>query len=170
MRIFILLTGVMVMVAVADAATYEWTDSRGGVNFTDDSDKIPSKYRNKAREIKVTPAIDIPSQPQSQIVSPAARGNGSGYGGHDETWWRSSFKALRNEMKSIQGNLPGKREELTELKRQWTIYQKPSGRIAYFGKLREIEGDEARVTELQKQLADLDTKASRAAVPLEWRR
>jgi hypothetical protein len=170
MRIFILLTGVMFMVAAADAATYEWTDSRGGVNFTDDSDKIPSKYRNKAREIKVTPAIDIPSQPQSQIVSPAARENESGFGGHDEMWWRSSFKALRDEMKNIQENLPGKREQLTQLKRQRTIYQKPSGRIAYYDKIREIEGDEARVTELQKQLADLDTNASKAAVPLEWRR
>jgi chromosome segregation ATPase len=171
MRTFILLTGVMVMVAVAvaDAATYEWTDSRGGVHFTDDSDKIPAKYRNKAREVNVTPENVAPSQPQSRIVPPAARESESSYGGHNEMWWRSSFKTLRKEMKNIQENLPRKRDQLAKLRRQRTIYQKPSGRIAYYDMLREIERDEARVTELQKQLAELDTKANKAGVPLGWR-
>ncbi|MGD0844567.1 MAG: hypothetical protein ABSA06_09405 [Geobacteraceae bacterium] len=58
---------------------------------------------------------------------------------------------------------------MLELRRQRTVYQKPGERIAYYDKLREIERDEARVTELQKQLDDLDTKAAKAAVPLEWR-
>ncbi|HEX2768424.1 MAG TPA: DUF4124 domain-containing protein [Geobacteraceae bacterium] len=169
MRIFILLTGVMVMVAAADAATYEWTDSRGGVHFTDDRDKIPAKYREKARELNVTPEIVAPPQPQNKIVAPAAREKESSYGGHDEMWWRSSFKTLRNEMKIIQENLPGKRDQLAKLRRQRTIHQKPSGRIAYYDMLREIERDEARMTELQKQLADLDTKAAKAGIPLEWR-
>jgi hypothetical protein len=169
MRIFILLTGVMVMVAAADAATYEWTDSQGGAHFTDDADKIPAKYRNKARELVMTPAMVAPSQPQDQTVSPAARENESSYGGHDEMWWRSSFQSLRDELKTIQENLPGKRDQLLELRRQRTVYQKPGERIAYFNKIKEIERDEARVTELQKQLDDLDSKAAKAAVPLEWR-
>ena len=169
MRIFILLTVVMVMVAAADAATYEWTDSQEGSHFTDDADKIPAKYRNKARELVMTPAMAAPSQPQDQIVSPAVRENVSSHGGHDEMWWRSSFQLLRDEMKNIQENLPVKRDKLLELRRQRTVYQKPDERIAYYDKLREIERDEARVTELQKQLDDLDTKAAKAAVPLEWR-
>lgn len=170
MRIFILLTGVMVMVAAADAATYEWTDSQGGAHFTDDADNIPAKYRNKARELVVTPAMAAPSQPQQdQTVSPVVRENLSSHGGHDEMWWRSSFRSLRDEMKNIQENLPVKRDQLLELRRQRTVYQKPGERIAYFNKLREIERDEARVTELQKQLDDLDTNAAKAAVPLEWR-
>ena len=169
MRIFFLLTGVLFMVAAADAATYQWTDSLGGVHFTDNADNIPAKYRNKAREVAVTPEYEAPAQPQKQIDSPAAREKQSSHDGKDEKWWRSSFQALRNEMKIIQDNLPEKKAQLEELRRLRTIYQKPSGRIAYYDKLNEIEQDEARVAELQKQLADLDTKASRAAVPMEWR-
>jgi hypothetical protein len=169
MRIFILLTVVMVMVAAADAATYEWTDSQGGAHFTDDADKIPAKYRNKARELVMTPAMVAPSQPQDQTVSPAVRENVSNHGGHDEIWWRSIFQSLRDEMKNIQENLPVKRDQLLKLKRLRAVYQQPGERIAYYDKLKEIERDEARVTELQNQLADLDTKAAKAAVPLEWR-
>jgi hypothetical protein len=117
----------------------------------------------------MTPAFVAPSQPQDQNVSPAARENGSSHGGHDEIWWRSSFQSLRNELKTIQENLPGKRDQLPGLLYQRKIYLKRGERIAHYDKLREIERDEARVTELQKQLADLDNEASKAAVPLEWR-
>jgi hypothetical protein len=157
------------MGAAADAATYEWTDSQGGAHFTDDADKIPAKYRNKARELVMTPAIVAPSQPQDQIVSPAVRENVSSHGGHDEMWWRSSFQSLRDELKTIQENLPGKRDQLLEQRFHRTIDQRKHGWSEYNDKLMEIERDEARVTELQKQLADLDTEASKAAVPLEWR-
>jgi hypothetical protein len=34
----------------------------------------------------------------------------------------------------------------------------------------EIKADENRVAELKKKLSDLDLEASRAGVPLEWRR
>jgi hypothetical protein len=170
MRILIMLTGVMIMVAAADASTYEWTDSQGGMHFTDNAKSIPAKYRNKARELAETPATEAPSQPQKKDVSPAAPGNGSSYGGHDEKWWRSSFKSLRNELKKIQENLPDKKAQLTDLRDQRLKYLKRSEKKAYNEMLKDIERDEARVTELQKQLADLDVLASKAAVPLEWRK
>ncbi len=34
----------------------------------------------------------------------------------------------------------------------------------------EISNDEARITDLQKQLADLDDAATKAGVPQEWRK
>lgn len=33
----------------AAAETYQWTDGKGVVNFTDDPSRIPPRYRNKAR-------------------------------------------------------------------------------------------------------------------------
>jgi len=72
-------------------------------------------------------------------------------------------------MKNIQDNLPKKRDELAELRRKKIIFSKPSGRIAYYDMLKGIERDEARVTELQNQLAELDAKAAKAGVPLGWR-
>jgi len=168
MRIIVLLAGVMAMATVALAGVYEWTDSQGGVHFTDNADKIPPNYRNKVREMDLQPVIQIKEEP-AEVITPTVQNSPSSYGGHDETWWRASYSGLREEMKNIQDNLPDKREKLTQLRRKREIYQKTRGRIAYYDMLREIERDEARVTELQKQLADLDTKAAKAGVPLGWR-
>jgi hypothetical protein len=168
MRIIFLLASFLAMATFALAEVYEWTDSQGGVHFTDNADKIPAKYRNKAREKEVQPVIEVKDEP-AQAVTPTAQSTPSSYGDHNETWWRTSYSGLREEMKNIQENLPDKRAKLTQLRRQREIYQKPSGRIAYYDMLREIERDEARVKELQKEIADLDDKAAKAGVPLGWR-
>jgi uncharacterized protein DUF4124 len=176
MRKFLLLIGLMVMVAVAHAATYEWVDSQGVMHFTDDPDKIPVKYRKRARQLDLTPVAvekeQAPGQLQRQPVVetvPAVDKAKSLYGGHDGMWWRESFKVRRDEIKTIRANLPNKKEKLNVLRRKRIIYQKPGERTAYYDLLAEIEKDEARIKEVQNQLADLDNEAAKSGVPQEWR-
>jgi hypothetical protein len=160
----------MALAAAVHAATYQWIDSQGGLHFTDNLKKVPAKYLNKVRKVDVQPVIqknEQPSQPVQTLTDTAAQNT---FAGHDEMWWRSSFEALRDEMKNLQEKLPGKRDQLAELRRIRTIYQKPGERIAYYDMLKEIERDEARVTKLRKQQADLDDAAAKAGVPLEWRK
>lgn len=169
MRSFVLLIGIMLMAAIVHATDYEWTDDQGGLHFTDNIDRVPAKYLNKVRKLDVKPVIqkeEQPSQAEQKSITPAAQ---KLFGGHDEMWWRSSFRALRDEMKGIQDNLPGKRDRLDELRRKLYIFSKPSARIAYNDMYAEIGKDEKRITELQKQLADLDNAASKAGVPTDWR-
>ena len=168
MRIIILLAGVMFMVTVAHAEIYQWTDRDGEAHFTDNVDKIPLNYRSKARKMDLEPVIQIKETP-AEAIAQSKENSPSTYGGHDEMWWRSSYRKLREEMKNIQDNLPKKRDDLAELRRKKIIFSKPSGRIAYYDMLKGIERDEARVTELQNQLAELDAKAAKAGVPLGWR-
>jgi hypothetical protein len=176
MRNFLLLLGIMVMVGAAHASTYEWVDSQGVMHFTDDSDKIPFKYRNKVRQLDLAPVPGEkelpPAQPQQQPAVetiPAVDEAKSLYGGHDATWWRAGFKARRDEMKTIQEALPDKKEKLNVLRRKRNLYQKSGDRTAYYDLLVEIEKDEARIKELQGQLADLDAEAAKSGVPQEWR-
>jgi chromosome segregation ATPase len=159
----------MAMAASANGEIFKWTDSKGGEHFTDNSDKIPAKYRNKAREMDVTPVIQETEQPSKSELKSNAPAAQNLIGGHDEKWWRSRYKALRDEMKGIQDNLPEKRDRLNELRRQLYTFSKPSGRIAYNDMYAEIGKDEARITDLQKKLQDLDTSAAKSGVPLEWR-
>jgi hypothetical protein len=168
MRYFVLLAGVMFMVAVAHAEIYQWTDRGGEVHFTDNVDKVPPNYRSKVRKTDPEPVIQIKETP-AEAIAPSMGNSPSTYGGHDEMWWRSSYRKLHEEVKNIQDNLPKKRDKLTELRRKKIIYSKPSGRIAYYDLLKEIDRDEARVTELQKQQANMDTEAAKAGVPLGWR-
>jgi len=176
MRNFLFLLGLMVMVATADAATYQWVDSQGVMHFTDDPDKIPFKYRNKARQLDLSPVpgekAPPPAQPQRQPVvepAPPVEKANSLYAGHNETWWRASFRARYDEMRLIQQALPDKKEKLNILRRKRIIYQKPGYRTAYHDMLAEIEKDEARIKEVQKLLADLNAEADRSGVPQEWR-
>jgi predicted nucleic acid-binding Zn-ribbon protein len=84
--------------------------------------------------------------------------------------WRARFGALRNEKTALEEGLVGKRERLAELRRQRTLFHKTSDRIEY-NKLEEsIRLDEQRINEIERSLADLDLEASKAAVPLEWRK
>ena len=163
----------------AGAATYEWKDEKGVVNFTDNPDKIPAKYLKK---VKKRPSITVDetgtstegkNQEKAPSVSaqePVTQNMEKLYGGHDQSWWRSRFSGLRNELKAVQDGLPGKKEDLIGLRREFNIYHYGRDRKAYYDKLAEIENDEAREKELNEQLKALDVEASRAGVPSEWRK
>ena len=97
---------VLPMAATVQADTFEWTDSQGGVHFTDNLDNVPAKYKNKVRKLDVKPMILENEQPAQHEQKPNTTEAQKLFGGHDETWWRSSYKDLREEMKSIQENLP----------------------------------------------------------------
>jgi len=167
----------------SNADTYQWTDNQGVVNFTDNPDNVPKKYRAK---IKVTPSVDssqgtqnsgtaetsVDPHKKSEVTatSPAAPVGPKLYGGHDEGWWKSRYSSLRGELKSIQDNLPAKRDDLEQLRRKLTLYTYSRNRIAYQEKLAEIQRDEDRIKALNGQLANLDTEATSAGVPFDWRR
>ncbi len=167
MRYLLLLACLTIVAATANAEIYQWTDKKGGINFTDNPNNIPPAYRNKAKEIDVAPSIDVKTPPQA-IQAPVDSSPGD-YGGHDEKWWRSSFRAIHEEISSIENRLPDKKQRLEELRRKRTLFQKPSDRVAYYNLMDEIKADEQRIAELRKKLDDLDLEASRAGVPLEWR-
>src|SRR5689334_15745357 len=90
MRLFLVCIGIMVMVATVHAATFEWTDSQGGIHFTDDPDRIPDKYRGQARELYPQPASGEKDHPPAQQPPPAVASTpdvprgASLFGGHDE--------------------------------------------------------------------------------------
>ena len=168
MRHIFLLAGVMMMVGVAHAEIYQWTDKGGIVHFTDNPDKIPPAYRSRAKEVDVTPTIQETGQ-LNQTQPTTDEKIGPTYGGHDELWWRSSFMGLREKIQVIQGEIGGNKEDLTEIRRKRTIYQKPSDRVAFHELDDKIKKQEEQVKDLQKQLADLDAEANRSGVPQGWR-
>lgn len=156
----------------AQADIYQWVDDRGVVHFTDDPDRIPLKYQKRVKEIPSptapvsTPGGGAPAsnpQPAVKVFTPNLPG------GLSEQAWRARYTALRAELKTLQDGLPQKREALDQIRRKRIIYQRSKDRLAYNEQMAKIEGDEARIKELEAQLSILDIEASRAGVPLEWR-
>jgi hypothetical protein len=178
MKIFLVLLVTVFGVSIsAYADTYQWVDDKGVVNFTDNPESIPKKYLKK---VKVLPSVAPEQGSQAESTdeaappAPSAQSTEPGlqkeiYGGHDESWWRSRYSGLRGEIKSLQDGLPAKREELEELRRAQTIYTFPRNREAYQNKLAEIQRDEARISDLTSQLANLDAEAAAAGIPFAWR-
>ncbi len=150
------------------AGIFQWEDSDGVVHFTDNPDNVPSVYRKKIRELDlkddVSPAASVAGK------APPAKTPGTVDAQRNEQVWRRRYASLRAEIKLLQDHLPAKREELTELSRRRTKFQKGSDRVAFNDLSAEIKGDEEHIKELEKQLYDLDIEAARNAVPLEWRK
>ena len=171
MRFLLLL--LMVLLAGAgtgQAATYEWVDAGGVVHFTDDPGNIPEKYRDKAKKLE-NGIPNIISEPAAPPAAPTITGGMTegANAGHDQQWWHSRYTELRNEIKGVREALPQKKEKLVELRRKRVIFQRGSDRVAYNDLAKEIAADEARLQQLEEQLAALDQEAAKAGVPLEWR-
>lgn len=153
----------------AFAVIYQWEDNQGVVNFTDNPDQIPAKYRKKARVLEMAPDA-------SQSSSGKNMGRGAGQvaapnnDSQREAYWRNQFGLLRREKKDLEDGLERKRDQLVELHRKRAIFQRVSDRLAVNQKEEEIRRDENRIKEIEKQLADLDIQAAQEAVPLEWRK
>ena len=162
-----------VLAGTVDATVYEWTDEHGVVSLTDDPDKIPPRYRTKVRkrEIETQGAESSPLPKGESSISPEAPAPAAQtlYNGHDVAWWRAQFKALRDEQKRISDALPAKREQLTDIHRKRTIFQRPRDRVAYNNLNEEIQQDEARLKELQASMDRLAAEADRFGVPREGR-
>ncbi|HET6421222.1 MAG TPA: DUF4124 domain-containing protein [Geobacteraceae bacterium] len=167
---------IFIIPASVHATVYEWKDDQGVVNFTDNPDKIPAKYKKRVKKRSSTDTETTESVPvTTRQTTPPAEGQPVKekeilYGGHNEDWWRSAFGKIREELKSIQDKLPEKKQDLEVARRKMAIYQYPQYRQAYYELKSEIEKDEARIGELNKQLESLDKDASRDAVPFDWRK
>ncbi|AJE03494.1 DUF4124 domain-containing protein [Geobacter pickeringii] len=183
-KVLVVSVATMMAASTCFGATYRWVDDKGVVNFTDDPDRIPAKYRKKVREVtdsvpdssSPTPT-DSTRQERNRKSTPGTDGVAASpqtpkpvlYGGKDEKSWRAQFSALRAEIKQIREGLPKKEEQLVQLHRKRVIYQGAQERVAYNAKKEEIDKDQARIKELEAQLAALDLEASKEGVPLEWR-
>jgi len=180
MKVSLLALPVLLCVAAAPAgaAFFQWTDAKGVAHFTDDAKKVPKKYRDKAKRLKL-PAETAPAAPSAQPQGPAAQPPAAHLppphaeaapGGHPEAWWRQRFASLRRELKTRQDVLALKQEKLVELRRERRIFTRVRDREAVNAMEGDISADEVQISDLLKQIEALEQEAARAAVPVEWRR
>jgi len=157
----------------ADAAFYQWVDSAGVTHFTDNPDNIPTKFRKRAKKLKLSEepgeATAGPQSAAPAAVTKAAAPQPQDIGGHPEKWWRGHYAELRGKLKALQAVLADKQTKLVELRRKRVIYTRAQDRVALNSMQAEISVDEVHIAELQNQIDELDRQATSAGVPAEWR-
>jgi hypothetical protein len=159
----------LLLPATAGAAFYEWTDAGGVVHFTDSRKNIPAQYKEKARRVEVSDAPAMPAPATEAAPPKAPPASGVSAGGHDERWWRERFRALRAELKALQDARTAKEQQLVELHRKHTIFQRARDRQAENAMDAEIASDDARISEMLNRITALELAAAQAGVPVEWR-
>jgi hypothetical protein len=148
------------------AQTYEWTDERGTVSFTEDLGKVPKKYRKKVKVIggdeNAAPQISVINEPAKvkSKVEEAQKGKKL-YAGKDEGTWRNEFLAAKGDLQRAES-------ELAELRGRLTDTSKMS-RPEYLATQSTIKRGEGRLEALQRKLDLLRESADRAEVPMEFR-
>lgn len=150
--------------------TYRWVDEKGTVNFTDNPQSIPEKYRGETEATKSLPSREPPAprlKRQSEESRPAPQRQQI-YGGQSVEWWRKQFR--------FNLGLKNKHEE--SLKRRQEEYRRRFGPPRVFEadldrdakklatQIKTIERDLRRI---EAKLNDLEIRASRAGVPRQFR-
>jgi hypothetical protein len=151
------------------AVTYEWTDQRGTVNFTEDLGNVPKKYRKKVKIL----SDENPAPQTVEIPEPAAKGTAGTakqeepakakklYGGKDENAWRAEFRDAVAYVRQTES-------ELAELRGRMTDTSKMS-RAEYLSIQNAIRNNEIRLQQQQSKLDALKETADRLGVPAEFR-
>ena len=168
MKVFLVVLSVCMATGSALAAVYEWVDDKGVINFTDNAEKIPAKYRNKAREKDLSQEKNIfVIKGGSTPAAPSGTGTGGSSGGHDQNWWRARISSLRDQTSQSEEQLEAKRRQLVELRHRRVVYQKGSDRISYNRLKAEIERDEASLKELRSRLSAAEAEAAAAGITVQ---
>ena len=151
----------------ASADTYQWTDDRGTVNFTEDYGKVPKKYRKKmkvqgdeggaAPQSSVSPEPEM-DKPKSEEAEPGKKL----YGGKDERVWRRDFDAAAYDLQSAEAELEALHGRLKDTSRM--------SRSEYLAIQNTLKHAESRVQGMQRKLDLLRETADRYGVPMDFRR
>jgi Domain of unknown function (DUF4124) len=172
--------------------TYQWEDDQGGIHFTDNADKVPAKYRTNVRQREsmnaderstVTPA---PHAEPLQEVQQKQRVEEL-FGGQPLSYWRQRFGVLEREIAAASARLSEKQAALqkahhayrvslgsTQVKnkdsvKSYALNTIGAKRKAYYDLQAEVADEEAKVKELQGQLATLQAEATAAGLPADLR-
>ncbi|HBA89965.1 MAG TPA: DUF4124 domain-containing protein [Geobacter sp.] len=102
-------------------STYQWRDANGSLHFTDDPDRIPAAYLERAREIESVKPEVKPNPAPKAPASAASPGQVSGTAKPAAAAAASERARLAAELKSLQEALVVKKKELARLHHKWSV-------------------------------------------------
>jgi len=169
--ILLLMVLLLVISNTAYGQLYEWIDDSGSVNFTDDPDKIPAKYRNrvKPREDAVKESPDArgtvrekaAAQPEVTPAGPKL------YDGRGLSWWQTSYAERVKQVEALKGELSTRKEEQMIARRKKVTLSRMTDRKLLAQKTEEVAAKEAQMKNAEKDLAEFRSYAERSGLSVD---
>ncbi|BCG46239.1 hypothetical protein GEOBRER4_n1029 [Citrifermentans bremense] len=123
--------------AIASAANYQWRDDQGVTHFTDDPDRIPDKYLERAREIGSVAGEKKESAPAATSGAATAAQAAPGAAPAPKSAEQERANA---ELNKLREDLAAKKAELARLRRKWKLAK---GRNPSAKEIKEFEEKQA---------------------------
>ncbi len=169
MKLVLQLLVVLVFSSPVSGQLYEWVDEKGSVNFTDDPDRIPAKYRNRAKPREETIKASPPEQrngergkPSTLPVPPTA--GPKYYDGRVLSWWQAEHGNRVRQVEGLKGELARLLEEENVARRKKVTYGRLSDRKRLAEKRDEVAAKEAQVKSAEQDLAEFRAYAERSGL------
>ncbi len=176
-KIIILSVLMIFLVSPLGAATiYKWVDEKGVTNFSDDPEKIPPAYRDRALREQMEEPQRASSPPPAQQPAQQVEERATDVQGRGEAWWRERARPLKERLKEATENYEKANSEFT--KKAEAI-----GRTNFYGRSRsqskwdamelnrlneEKKKCEAQVAEANEKLKELGREAEEAKANPDW--
>ena len=170
----------LVLFAVPSLAViYEWEDSNGTINFTEDLGNVPKEYRKKAKivgeEEDSSADVSAEGSEEAQGKDEAAKSKDGAAKSPEgdkleqkKTYGGRSAESWKNEFAEINGKIKAEEDELNLLKDRIKDTSKMS-RSEYLSIQMGINDSESRLKRLRERLDQLTSDADRAGVPASCR-
>jgi hypothetical protein len=170
----IVLLSLFLYAVPAFAVTYEWTDERGTVSFTEDLGNVPKKYRKRvkilgAEEDSTPKVIEMDNGGKEKGTSEEkgkatkddaeAKKKPAVYGGKNEAAWKTESRKLSAEVKAAE-------EQLDQLKGRLNDTSNMS-RAECLTLQHTVKNTESRLSGLRQKQDAFNASAAKAGVPAE---
>ncbi len=176
-RTLILAVLTIFLVSPLGAATiYKWVDEKGVTNFSDDPEKIPPAYRDRALRQQMEEPQEASSPSPAQQPAQQVEERATDIRGRGEVWWRERARPLKEKLKEATENYEKANSEYTKKADQ-------IGKTNFYGRSRsqtkwdamelnrlneEKKKCEALVAEANEKLKELRGEAEEAKANPEW--
>ncbi|WP_243371376.1 DUF4124 domain-containing protein [Geotalea sp. SG265] len=172
----ILLLSIFLFAVPAFAVTYEWTDERGTVNFTEDLGNVPKKYRKRvkilgAEEDTAPKVVEMDNGGKAKgteekgkakddaVAGSETKKKPAVYGGKNESAWKNEYRKLSADVRAAE-------EQLEHLNGRLGDTSKMS-RAEYLSLQHTVKNTESRLNELRQKQDAFNASAAKAGVPAD---
>jgi hypothetical protein len=175
MKKIIFIFPLLILTLSAHAVTvYKWVDNSGVVNFTDDYEKIPPRYRNQVEvETRKDDQEQIPKSPTKEIT-PSSKGEvRKDIYGRDETWWRDKTRPWREQLQEATTNYENTNRKIIErseaLSRKYWSPTQYKMNMVELDKLKEERAKyQVQIDEANGMLRNLSKEAEESKANPDW--